>query len=369
MIGQTLAIFLDAYRELNARRLFWITLLLSALFIVAFGALAPDEKGLRILVFHVEWRVGNPRMMYKALFSGVVIGVWLTWAASILALISTAGLFPDFISGGSIDLYLSKPISRWRLFLTKYAAGLIFVVLQVLVVCAGGFLILGWRGHEWVPGIFWGIPIVVCFFSYLFSICVLLGMVTRSTIAAILLTLLCWAGVAAIDRVEPWLLVEQEKNQWQAGRYEQRSAEAEAKSRTARQHPAGAQLAESFRDQATAARAAGRQHAREAGPWRYAHRVLYGIKLVLPKTSDTIELLDRTLFRSSAEADSAAGVDAQVRENEAEPGNEMAATSIAGRRVARQLHERSPLWVIGTSLCFEAVVVAAAGWVFARRDY
>jgi len=31
MIGQTLAIFLDAYRELNSRKLFWMTMLLSGL--------------------------------------------------------------------------------------------------------------------------------------------------------------------------------------------------------------------------------------------------------------------------------------------------------------------------------------------------
>ena len=33
------------------------------------------------------------------------------------------------------------------------------------------------------------VPLVVCFFSYLFSVCVLLGVWTRSTVAAILLTI------------------------------------------------------------------------------------------------------------------------------------------------------------------------------------
>ena len=36
------------------------------------------------------------------------------------------------------------------------------------------------------------IPLVVCSYSYLFCVCVLVGVMTRSTIAAILLTLLFW---------------------------------------------------------------------------------------------------------------------------------------------------------------------------------
>src|SRR6185437_5144958 len=103
------------------------------------------------------------------------------------------------IGGGSIDLYLAKPIGRARLFLTKYLAGLLFVTLQVVVISVGSFFVLGLRGHDWEPGLFWAIPIVVCFFSYLFAVCVLLGVKTRSTIAALLLTILCWTTFALLD--------------------------------------------------------------------------------------------------------------------------------------------------------------------------
>ena len=103
------------------------------------------------------------------------MGVYLTWVAAVLALISTSSMFPDFLTGGSIDLYLSKPIGRVRLFFTKYVSGLMFVALQVSVFAVGSFLVLGWRGHSWEPSLFLAIPIVVIFFSYLYGICVLLG--------------------------------------------------------------------------------------------------------------------------------------------------------------------------------------------------
>jgi hypothetical protein len=33
------------------------------------------------------------------------------------------------------------------------------------------------------------------------------------------------------------------------------------------------------------------------------------------------------------------------------------------------MHDRSLAWVLGTSLLFEAVVLALAGWLSCRRDY
>ena len=42
---QTLAILLDSYRELNARKLFWITLILSGLIVVSFSLVGINEKG------------------------------------------------------------------------------------------------------------------------------------------------------------------------------------------------------------------------------------------------------------------------------------------------------------------------------------
>lgn len=44
---QTWAILFDAYRELNAKKLFWITLALSGLVVVAFAMVSLTPKGPR----------------------------------------------------------------------------------------------------------------------------------------------------------------------------------------------------------------------------------------------------------------------------------------------------------------------------------
>ena len=53
---QTLAIFYDAYRELNSRRMFWITLVLSVLLIIVLAMFGVDARGIRFL----KWRFDQP---------------------------------------------------------------------------------------------------------------------------------------------------------------------------------------------------------------------------------------------------------------------------------------------------------------------
>ena len=217
-MNKTLALLLDSYRELNAKRLFWIVLLLSGLVVGAFAILGLKDDTITLFWWKTPLRADvlsyiSPATFYKDLFEYFGIGFWLSWIGNILALVSTAGVFPDFLAAGSIDLYLSKPISRVRLFLTKYVGGLIFVTLQVAIFSTCCFLVLGLRGHSWQPAIFLAIPLVLLVFSYLFSICVLLGVLTRSAIAAMLLTLLIWFVLWGVQTTEMALLRQSVQNQ------------------------------------------------------------------------------------------------------------------------------------------------------------
>lgn len=208
---QTLAIFHDAYRELNSRKLFWIALSLSLAVVVALALPSNNDRGIGIFGMTLDFpmfstRAISPKGFYTQLFSIIGINIWLTWGATILALISTAGMIPDMISGGSIDMLLCRPIGRLRLFLTKYAAGLLFVGLQVSMFILGAFLVIGVRGHAWRPNVFIAIPIVLAFYSYLFCVCVLIGMITRSTMAAVLGTAIVWLFFFAIGTTESALM-------------------------------------------------------------------------------------------------------------------------------------------------------------------
>jgi hypothetical protein len=374
---QTAVMFVDAYRELHARKMFWIVLILSAVMVVAFGLVAVGPTGLTVAGY--ELPIPLPAgALYKYVFTVVLIGIWLTWAATILALISTAGIFPDFVAGGSIDLYLSKPMSRLRLFLTKYATGLLFVTLQVTVFTVLGFVLMRWRGGMWEPGLFLAIPIVVCFFSYLFAVQVLFGVLTRSAIASLLLTMLVWFLVFAVHFAEIRLAAFKAVKERQRAQWQQRSAELDGQIKAMEAKKASAEQADDTWLAANrAARDNMRQWAQEAGPTidklRLFHRLLYAAKVIGPKTSETTDLLERNLLSRDDLSNILAGGENGENHGSARPRRVSESHDPDPRDVATALVDvqrgRSVGWVVGTSLAFEAIVLAIGAWIFCRRDY
>ena len=373
MLTQTLAIFYDAYRALRARKMFWIVLGLSALVVGGLAAVGIDADGIKLLAWRVS-SVPNTRMVsaaifHKRLFTSIGVDVWLSWIAAILALISTAGIFPELMAGGSIDLVLCKPIGRVRLFLTQYAAGLLFVVLQVLLFCAAGFLVIGFRGGAWEAGLFVAVPLVVCFFSYLFAVSVFWGMVTRSTVAAILLTLLVWFLIFGLHAAETMVLLRQVEAEHRierapdAAAYLRGRAEALEQGRAATGPGEDPRMLRELADALEARREADRD---SLPTLRTAHSVMYGIKTVLPKTSETVALTERVLIRMADLP--------PVKATEPSPFQpdgdfEMMNQAVIAREVTERIRARSAVWVVGTSLAFEAVLLALSAWIFRRRDF
>lgn len=394
MIAQTWALLIDAYRELNAKKLFWIVLILSSLFILAMACLSNDARGVNILFWHIDFPFLGTSIMsrpifYKLMFVNAGVKVWLTWAATALALISTAGIIPDFIGSGSIELALSKPIGRLRLFLTKYVTGLLFVGMQVAVFSTGAFLVLGIRGGEWSWRLFLGVPIVLVFFSYLYCVCALVGLLTRSTIAALLLTVLFWLLIFIINMGESGIL--QFKIRYdlsvalQSGRLTERAAalddlhsqraqldkpgEGPPADLEAKKTSLDSQIKSA--DETFAAREkkleSYRGTQRQLAMW---HAMLFATKSVLPKTTETTDLLTRWLIsKEEAErllADSPEPPRSPFSESERDirvPEREVQ------KEMQRVLRERSVGWVAGTSIVFELVVLVFAGWIFCRRDF
>ncbi len=99
---------------------------------------------------------------------------------------------------------------------------------------------------------------------------------------------------------------------------------------------------------------------------RVAHSIAYAIKTVGPKTADTVNLLDRWVDPVNPFlAPRVKAFTAPARDDRMDIDSRMDA--------AKEIHEtlltRPVWWVVGTSLLFEAAVLALAGWIFCRRDY
>jgi ABC-type transport system involved in multi-copper enzyme maturation permease subunit len=394
---QTWAMIVDAYRELNSKRLFWITLFLSTLVVAVFGMFGINQRGLTFLWWEFPLPLFNstifpPSLFYRFAFVTFGVPIWLTWIATALALISTSSIIPDFVASGAIELSLSKPIGRLRLFLTKFATGLLFVGLQVAVFTFACFLVIGFRGGAWEWGVWMAVPIVVLFFSYLFSICALTGLITRSTIASLLTTLLCWVICFAINLTDAVFIQQRAAAQLSVVDAEKLVTKRENSTRKllAQAKEKGTELPkpkegedelEAINPLLKYARTSLVESKESLETWERWTRTAIIVKTFLPKTSETIGLLNRGLVSvdelkklgliQDDPTDTGADDEPEKAEKPEEPKRRRRRPGDprAAKLVETEMRGRTTTWIIGTSLAFEAIVLGIGCVIFVRRDF
>jgi len=108
----------------------------------------------------------------------------------LLAIFSSASFVPVMLEKGTIDLLLSKPISRPQLLIGKYLGGLLVVFLNILFLIVGVWLIISLKFSYWEFS-FLLVSLTVTFaFAVLYSIIVLFGVITRSSILGMMVAYL-----------------------------------------------------------------------------------------------------------------------------------------------------------------------------------
>ncbi len=112
--------------------------------------------------------------------------------ALLISSIITAFFIPNMLRKGTIDLLLVKPIHRTTLLIYKYIGGLMFMFLNTSFVVCGIWLILGLRTGMSGAGFLASIPVLTFEFALYYAVSTLFGVVTRSSIAAILMTCFAW---------------------------------------------------------------------------------------------------------------------------------------------------------------------------------
>lgn len=378
---QTWALIVDSYRLLLSRKLFWITLLISAVVVLVYASIGFDETGWFLFfgLTHFDsdvFRAGSEwaTALYLGFFSSLIVGYWFTWAAAILALVSTAPIFNDFMADGSIDLVLSKPLGRVRIFFVKYLGGLLFVLLQMLVFTIGVFLCVGWRVGEWKPEILLAIPLVVVFFSYLYAVSVLWTMLTHSTIASLMLTLIVWFvifGVHKTENVLNQMRIQSEVRAEFATMAVRGNAKPAVKTPPANEKEAEQARQERIAKQRREAEARKERLLEEAEDFKRWQNRVRAVLAVLPKTKQTTDLVERWTVESGQSLEAilvgAAQRDAQQQQQKNNnPRNQMVAVQ---KQVEEYYRDRSAWYIIGTSLAFEAVVLGFACLLFVYRDF
>jgi len=182
----------EVFREAAARWTLIAYFLLSSAFIIVFasavnldivdGALAGAK------LFGQEVNMDGETIGIEQLVSGFegafapvlyVVGIFL-------AIFSTAHLVPRLQEKGTIDLYLSRPVARIPLLLSRYTAGILLSALNVLYLVGSIWLVVIWKTGVVHPRFMLSAGIIIFAIAVLLALAFLIGVVTSSTAVSIM---------------------------------------------------------------------------------------------------------------------------------------------------------------------------------------
>jgi hypothetical protein len=129
-----------------------------------------------------------------------VVNMITTWIANFLvgifgvlvAILFTSTMVPRMFEAGSIDLLLSKPVSRSGIVLGIYLGGCAFITIVTMYFIGGLFLLIGIRMGHWEPRLLLTIPVFVLTFAVYYAVSAFVGVLWRSAILSIAATILFW---------------------------------------------------------------------------------------------------------------------------------------------------------------------------------
>ena len=183
----------DVMREAAARWTLVAYFFLSTIFIIVFasainldivdGALA----GAKLFGKEVDM---NDSMSIEKLVLGFESGfsVFLYIICTFMAVFATAHLVPRMQDKGTVDLYLSRPVSRVKLLLSRYVAGLILSASNIIYLIGAVWLIVVWKTGVANGRFLLGGLIIFLVIAVLLAFAFLVGVITSSTAVSIMTT-------------------------------------------------------------------------------------------------------------------------------------------------------------------------------------
>ncbi len=201
----------EVFREAAARWTLIAYFALSSLFIAIFalavnldivnGALA----GAKLFGQSVEFgsrSVDIDRLVlgFESGFSG-----FLYLVGTFLALFATAHLVPRLQDKGTIDLYLSRPVGRVGLLLSRYSGGLLLAGANLVYLLGSIFLIVAWKTKVAHARFLLAGLVILFTIAALLAFAFLVGVVTSSTGVSLMATYAVFffaAILAAHEKIE-----------------------------------------------------------------------------------------------------------------------------------------------------------------------
>ncbi|MBN2367296.1 MAG: ABC transporter permease subunit [Calditrichaeota bacterium] len=188
-----LAIIQLTFRESFAKKtfiaFFGISTLVCLLFIFALNLDVVDGIKSSLSIFGNE---AGSLVEVKGLVTGLqsAVAVFLFTGGLFMSLFATSSLIPSFLQPGTIDLILSKPLSRPQILSGRFLGAVAIVTFNVFYLVFFSWLILSLKTNLWNGGFLLAGLMIVLTYVILFSLMTLLGLVTGSGAFSLMITYL-----------------------------------------------------------------------------------------------------------------------------------------------------------------------------------
>ena len=211
----------EVFREAAARWTLVAWFLLSTLFIGIFAAAVNldvvDGALAGVKLFGKTVDLAGKKVDVDKLVLGFEGGfsAILYLVGTFLAVFATAHLVPRLQEKGTIDLYLSRPVGRVPLLLSRFAGGFLLAALNVFYLIVSIWLIVGWKTGVWDARLLGGGLLILFAITALLAFAFLVGVVTSSTAVSIMATYAIFfvsSVLAAHEKIEAAL-----SSEWSAG--------------------------------------------------------------------------------------------------------------------------------------------------------
>ena len=181
------ALVADTFQEARARWLFWGLFALSTLLILIFlFALKIDlvEGAVSLMGFERTTHHINIQRFVNTSYSWVSVFVYI-WG-TFLAIFASSGLIPSVLEPGRIALLLSKPVTRQKLLMGRYAGNVLVVALNHVYLICSIWMVIGLKTGIWGWRFLMAVPASLFIFAVLLCVVVLVGVISESAALAVM---------------------------------------------------------------------------------------------------------------------------------------------------------------------------------------
>lgn len=167
------------FREALSRRVFiafgiiaTLGIIITALILsnLSLPDLFPEEAGIE------QESMGFIAAKLQEMIIGFLGGLGL-----ILAIFSTSSFIPALLEKGTIDIFLSKPMSRAQLLAGRFAGGILMVLASMTYLVGGIWLVISFVFNAWHFEFLYSIFTITWTFAVLYALIVFMGVITHSS--------------------------------------------------------------------------------------------------------------------------------------------------------------------------------------------